>query len=132
MPTALPRLPVTLNAEQRDLLARMAKASRTSQSKVLTDLLDAAAPVLLRVIAALENVQKLDAEKRSAIREAVEQAQADAEHTAATALALLERIAAPPVGAARMGAQPAPRGPAAARPATRKPPARRRAPPPFR
>lgn len=101
MPTALPRLPVTLTAEQRDLLARVAKVNRCSQSKVIRDLLDTAAPVLLRVIAAMENVQKLDAEKAHLIRATLSDAQAEAEAMAATALALLERISAPPVAAQR-------------------------------
>lgn len=105
MPTALPRLPVTLTAQQRDLLAKVAKINDTSQSKVLADLLDAAAPVLVRLIAAVENVKKLDAEKADLIRATISDAQAEAERTAATALALLERIGraghAPQVGAQR-------------------------------
>lgn len=92
MPTALPRLPVTLTAAQRDLLAKVAALNGTSQSKVIAELLDAAAPVLLRIVAALENVKRLDAEKADLIRATIVDAQAEAEQTAATALALLERI----------------------------------------
>jgi len=97
MPTTLSRLPVTLTAEQRRLLAKAAAVNGTSQSKILSELLDAAAPVLVRLIAAVENVQKLDAQKRDLIRATIEDAQAEAEAHAATALALLERISAPPV-----------------------------------
>ena len=106
MPTALPRLPVTLTAAQRDLLAKVAALNGTSQSKVIRDLLDAASPVLLRIVAALENVRKLDAEKADLIRATIVDAQAEAEQTAATALALLERIGRagdrPPVAAQRV------------------------------
>jgi uncharacterized protein (DUF1778 family) len=96
MPTTLSRLPVTLTADQRRLLAKAAAVNGTSQSKILSELLDAAAPVLVRLIAAVENVQKLDAQKRDLIRATIEDAQAEAEAHAATALALLERISQPP------------------------------------
>lgn len=95
MPTALPRLAVTLTAEQRDVIAKVAAYNETSQSKVIAELVDAALPVLTRMLAAIETVKLLDAEKRSAIVATLADAQRDAEETAATALALLERIAAP-------------------------------------
>jgi len=93
MSTTRPRLNVSLTPEARAVVARLAGLNRMSQSRVIAEVIEEAMPVLGRVADALENVRNLSQQKSAAIRETLEAAQADAEMSAATALALLERIA---------------------------------------
>jgi hypothetical protein len=51
MPTANPRVNVTLSPSLFDLVGHMARAQRVSRSQVLRELLEAAEPALQRVVA---------------------------------------------------------------------------------
>jgi hypothetical protein len=127
MPAKSPRINVTLPPEHMAVIAALARYNQTSQSKLIAELVDAAIPVLEKMVTALEAVKQMDAEKRSAIVATLSDAQRDAEHTAATALALLERISAPRVPQPEGDAQrPAPAATRDRQPARSKPVARRR------
>jgi hypothetical protein len=54
MPTINPRVNVTLSPGLDDLLARLASHQRASKSQVLRELLEAAEPALLRVVALMD------------------------------------------------------------------------------
>ena len=114
-----PRLQVTLPPQLHAIIATIARTQRTSSSRVVADVLVEAAPVLSRIGAALATLERVQAERKDQIQAVLSDAQQQAESTAATALALLERIAA--------GADPA-AGQDAQRPAGRL--ARRRTAPP--
>lgn len=94
-----PRLSITLPPDVRATVERLAVLNRAPAARVIAEVICEAAPVLHKIADAIERVQQVNAEKSEAIRATLAHAQAEAEKTAATALALLDRIAAPPVDA---------------------------------
>lgn len=96
-----PRLSITLPQDVRAIVDRLAALNRAPAARVIAEVVCEAAPVLHKIADAIERVQQVNAEKSAAIRETLAHAQAEAEKTAATALALLDRIAAPQVAAQR-------------------------------
>lgn len=97
-----PRLSITLPQDVRAIVHRLASLNGTPEARIIAEVISEAAPVLHKVADAIERVQQVNAEKSAAIRASLAYAQAEAEKTAATALALLDRIAAvPAVGAQR-------------------------------
>lgn len=102
-----PRLSITLRPDTRALVDRLAALNGTPAARVIAEVIEEAAPVLSRIADAIERVKEMNAEKSAAIRATLATAQAEAETTAATALALLERIGR--IGAApQVAAQQAP------------------------
>jgi uncharacterized protein (DUF1778 family) len=57
MPTAKPRITVTLTEHQYDVLTRLASARGASRSSIMVDLLDASLPVLERAFKLLEALE---------------------------------------------------------------------------
>lgn len=119
-PARAPRLSITLPHDVRAIVDRLATLNRAPAARVIAEVICEAAPVLHKIADAIERVKQVNATKSAAIRATLADAQAEAEKTAATALALLDRIAAPEADAQRPRAEgvPAP----AARPRRREPP----------
>jgi predicted HicB family RNase H-like nuclease len=113
-----PRLNVSLPPEIVRIVATIAQAQGVSQARVIRDILVEASPALAKIAAALANVERMKAEKRTALEAVLSQAQREAESLAATSMALLERVAG----------EVAPEG---ATDAERPAPDPRRAPPPL-
>lgn len=57
MPTAKPRITVTLTEQQYDVLSRLAAVRGASRSSIIVDLLDASLPVLERTFKLLEALE---------------------------------------------------------------------------
>ena len=66
MPTAKPRITITLSERQHELLSAMGKAQKVSMSSIVVELLDTAVPVL-------ERVMELITAASNAPKEAIEQ-----------------------------------------------------------
>ncbi len=58
MPTAKPRITVTLTEHQYDVLTRLSSVRGASRSSIMVDLLDASLPVLERTFTLLEALEK--------------------------------------------------------------------------
>ncbi|SRR5579883_1761442 len=76
MPTVNPRVNVTLEPQQYELLSRLARAQRRSRSAILRELLELVIPVLGRVVVAVEGAQRAQEMARTGLRESVERAEA--------------------------------------------------------
>lgn len=68
MPTSQPRISVTLNPESSHALKRLASAGGGSQSSIVADLLNMAAPTFERLATVLELASKAQASSREALR----------------------------------------------------------------
>src|SRR5579883_735931 len=76
MPTVNPRVNVTLEPQQYELLSRLARAQRRSRSAILRELLELVIPVLGWVVVAVEGAQRAQEMARTGLRESVERAEA--------------------------------------------------------
>lgn len=72
MPTAKPRIAVTLNEHTFQVIARMAELQGCSRGSVVADLLDAVAPALTRTVALLEAAADAPQQVRDGLRSVVE------------------------------------------------------------
>jgi len=72
MPTAKPRIAVTLNQFTFDVIARMAELQSCSRGKVVADLLDSVAPALARTVALLEAAAQAPQQVKDGLRSVVE------------------------------------------------------------
>jgi hypothetical protein len=75
MPTSKPRIAITLEPEQYDVLKRLAAAQGGSMAGIVSDLLDEMLPVLGRVVDTLELARKAQGEVKESVRAAVDQAE---------------------------------------------------------
>ena len=100
MPTAKPRLQVTLRPHTYLLLGRLAKLRRTSKAAIVAEFVEEVAPVLQRVAAVMEKAAEAQNWKTQ-WRKDMEAMQDELEGTAQLGLEFLERTAA---GAARSAA----------------------------
>jgi hypothetical protein len=75
VPTSNPRVNVTLNANQYELLSRLGKAQGRSRSAVLVDLLETVTPMLERVVVAIEAAQRVQVQAREGFRKSVDDAE---------------------------------------------------------
>ncbi len=73
MPTALPRVSVTISDEQFAILSRMAKLQRRPASSFIRELLDAAMPALRAMLPVLEAREKTLAEQPEALQRAAQE-----------------------------------------------------------
>jgi methionyl-tRNA formyltransferase len=64
MATDKPRITITLEPKQHDVLKRLAKLEKTSMSRIITQLLSESTPVLEKVVESLEIARKLSADAR--------------------------------------------------------------------
>jgi hypothetical protein len=86
MPTAKPRIAVTLNQHTFDVIARMAQLQGCSRGSVVAELLDSVAPALTRTVALLEAAADAPKQVRDGLRTAVESTHDDLVEIAGGAL----------------------------------------------
>lgn len=72
MPTAKPRIAVTLNEQTFQVIARMAELQGCSRGSVVADLLESVAPALIRTVALLEAAAAAPKQVRDGLRGVVE------------------------------------------------------------
>jgi uncharacterized protein (DUF1778 family) len=120
MPTAKPRVQVTVTESQHHLLRRLAKLQGRSMSAVLAELLEEIAPVLERVAVVMQAAERAQASVREGLRTSAEQAEEQVRPLMAQALAQFDWLAQQiePKGSAERGAAQ-PHAPATPEPVTR-------------
>lgn len=91
MPTMNPRVNVTLSPSLDALVSALAAHQRASKSQVLRELLEAAEPALRRAVALMDAASKASAEVRLNLARSFDNAQDQAEKTAAELLAKLDQ-----------------------------------------
>ncbi len=77
MPTAKPRIAVTLEQSTFEVIARMASLQGVSRGSVVADLLDSVAPSLTRTVSLLEAAAAAPKQVQDGLREVVEAAHGD-------------------------------------------------------
>lgn len=77
MPTARPRITITLTAHSHEVLARLAAASGDSMSEIVAGFVDLAVPSLERVVVVLERARAAPEEVRVGLRAALDRAERD-------------------------------------------------------
>ena len=77
MPTAKPRLNLTLQQHRYDLLKRLADIQGVSMSSVVTDVMEEVYPVLERVCVVLEAAQLAKKTSKEGLREAISKAEGE-------------------------------------------------------
>jgi hypothetical protein len=84
MPTANPRIQVTLKPSQHELIRRLAKLQGRSMSKVISELFDEIEPVYERVAVVLQAAKHAQSSANEGMRQAFEKAEGEmAPHVAA-------------------------------------------------
>jgi hypothetical protein len=84
MPTANPRIQVTVKPSQYELLKRLAKLQGRSMSKVISELFDEIEPVYERVAVVLQAAKRAQSSANEGMRQAFEKAEGEmAPHVAA-------------------------------------------------
>lgn len=76
MPTANPRLMLTLTHAQYDLLSRLAKVQGRSRAAIVVDFLQTVVPVFERVVVAAEAAQRAQVQATEGLRDSVQAAEA--------------------------------------------------------
>lgn len=92
MPTANPRINVTLSPGLFRVVSRMAVATRVSKSQVLRELLEAAEPALQQVVVLMESAQGMAQALKGDLAAGLERAVVNAEAASAQGLAELNQI----------------------------------------
>lgn len=77
MPTAKPRIAVTLDQSTFEVIARMAALQGVSRGSIVADLLDSVAPVLTRTVALLEAAAIAPKQVQDGLREVAQSAHDD-------------------------------------------------------
>lgn len=77
MPTAKPRIAVTLNDPTFQVIARMAELQGVSRGAVVADLLESVAPVLARTVSLLEAAQEAPRSAKEGLIRVAESVQGD-------------------------------------------------------
>lgn len=77
MPTAKPRIQITIPPERYELLKRLAAAQSVSMSALVLDVLEPAYPVLERVCVVLEAAKRAKESSKEGMREAMNRAEAE-------------------------------------------------------
>ena len=75
MPTAKPRITLTLEPHAYEVLSRLAAANRQPMASIVTEILDAAIPSMERVVAIVERASTASEEVRAGVVAAVERAE---------------------------------------------------------
>ena len=78
MPTAKPRLSMTLSDQQYATLRRLSAANGQPMSKIVAELFDVALPVLERTVVVLEAASRMRGQVPEALRTSLEKAEAEA------------------------------------------------------
>lgn len=75
MATTKPRITITLERNQHELLKRMADYQGSSMSSIIVELLDSVVPVLERVCVAIEHARMAQESVRENLKEAAEESE---------------------------------------------------------
>lgn len=102
MPTAKPRITLTLTEHQHDLLSRLSALQGVSMSSIVVDFLDSVVPVLERVAVVLQQAKDAPESVKKQLRETAEQAERDMLPFASEMMGQLDML----VGLAGAGSQP--------------------------
>lgn len=89
MPTANPRVNVTLSPSLDSLVGRLAGLQRVSKSNVLRELLETAAPALARAVAVMEAAERAKPEVLAGLARSLERSQTVAEVALESALSAI-------------------------------------------
>lgn len=122
MPTAKPRIQVTMKPESYRTVTRLAQLQGRSRSSVLAELVDDLVPVLQRVVVVGEASQHAQADLKAGLLRSVEAAEAQVLPHAARAMAQFDWMVADVLeglGAAQRPAEPASELPPTPVPVTR-------------
>ena len=92
MPTAKPRIQVTLTVPQYELLQRLAKLQHRSMSAVVAELWESIHPVLERVAVALQAATRAQESAREGLRRSVDQTERELRPHVAAALGQLDLL----------------------------------------
>lgn len=93
MATTKPRLAITLEPEQYEILQRLAKVQGGSMARIVSEMLAEMSPMLEKVAEAMEAAHKAQQGMKATIRTAAEQAERDMQPLAAAAIAQFEHFA---------------------------------------
>lgn len=77
MPTAKPRITITLDQHSHEVLSRLSVLSGDSMSQIVTGFVDLAVPSLVRVVAIMERAKAAPEEARAGLAAAIERADRD-------------------------------------------------------
>lgn len=78
MPTAKPRITITLTEQQHSVLSALSHLQKVSKSSIVVDLLDTTLPVLERLVGVLKNAATAPQSVLDELRRSVEMAEHDA------------------------------------------------------
>lgn len=92
MATTKPRLAITLEPEQYQVLQRLASVQGGSMSRIVAEMLTEMLPMLVKVTEAMEAAQKAQEGMKATIRTAAEQAERDMQPLVATAIAQFDHF----------------------------------------
>ena len=93
MPTAKPRLQITLTRPQHELLTNLARLQERSASSIVTELLDQVLPVLERVAVVLQAATRAQESAKEGLKGSLESAERDMRPHVAAALGQLDLLA---------------------------------------
>lgn len=93
MATTKPRLALTLEPEQYQILQRLAAVQGGSMARIVSEMLSEMLPMLTKVTEAMEAAQKAHEGMKASIRTAAEQAERDMQPLVATAIAQFDHFA---------------------------------------
>lgn len=115
MPTAHKRIQVLLTPEQYEVVHELAKATRLSMSRIVSDIVEPSVPLLVRSRQMLQNAAKLTEEARAALRPDLDKHEKDLRLAASAAYEALAETEATIRRAGGDGAKRKPRPPAVRR-----------------
>ena len=92
MPTAKPRLQVTLTVSQHELLKRLAKLQKRSSASIVSELFDSMFPVLERVAVVLQAAVRAQESAKEGLMRSTEQAERELRPHLAAALGQLDLL----------------------------------------
>lgn len=102
MPTAKPRITITLDENKHRLLSKLSELQGVSMSSIVVDFLDSVVPVLERVAVVLQNAKDAPQSVKDELRKSAEQAENDFLPHAADVMGQLDLL----VTMAATGSQP--------------------------
>lgn len=92
MPTAKPRITITLTEQQHSILSSLAGLQKVSMSSIVVDLLDTTLPVLQRLTAILQNAASAPQDLLDELRRTAESAENEVSGIAPHVLGLLDEM----------------------------------------
>lgn len=108
MPTAKPRITITLSEHQHAVLSSLAEIQKVSMSSIVVDLVDSTLPVLERLSHILHNAANAPQSVRDEIRRSAQQAETDTIAASSSVFEQLDFLVAASSGEAGAGAHAMP------------------------